>query len=302
VDLYKIKNDKMEFLKPKELTDEKILQTLVETNLREVFGLRFIASELELQRKELDTLAFDEENSKVIIIEYKIGSDSGVFEQGMAYLLLVHESKRYIQMLIEKKIGKQDIEIDWDSTRVVFIAKKFDDFQTLISSSKGAPFELWVYDLYEGLIILNKIDEKKSRYAFSTLIKNKTPEMDKLSKEIQTYGLDYHLNKTKPELKQIFENYRKALTSFGSDVVEVVDQKTGITYKNNKISFARFEFRTDRIDAIFKEKKEGFVDPKKLSRDIRTHKWGFERLVKIESAEKFDDMVYLLKQAYETTL
>jgi len=91
MDLYKIENEKVKFLKPSAPKNEKELQELIENNLKDLFELTFIASELELQRKELDTLAFDEENSRVVIIEYKLGSDSGVFDQGMAYLMLAHE-------------------------------------------------------------------------------------------------------------------------------------------------------------------------------------------------------------------
>lgn len=304
MDLYKIENKKAKFLKPRELSGpkgEEELQKLIEENLEEIFDLTFIESELTLQRKELDTLAFDKENNRIVVIEYKREHDAGVFDQGMTYLILVHENKDYIRSKIEKKIGKPGLDIEWDSTRVMFIAKKFDDFQITASSSKGSPFELWIYDLYDTCIVFDKIEEKKSRVAFNTLIKGQTPEFDKLSKEIKTYDLDYHLNKSNAELREVFRQYSIQIKSFGTEVIEVVDQKTGITYKNNKISFVRFEFGLGYINVIFKE-KQGFVDPKNLSKDIKSNKWGFERLVKIESPSNLDYIIYLIKQAYETTL
>ena len=62
-----------------------------------------------------------------------------------------------------------------------------------------------------------------------------------------------------------------------------------------------FKFGVKCLDVQFKE-KGGFVDPKGLSRDIKSNEWGYERLVKVDSAVHFDDIMYLLRQAYETTL
>jgi predicted transport protein len=105
----------------------------------------------------------------------------------------------------------------------------------------------------------------------------------------------------KPELRDVFKLYREKIKSFGPDIEEVIDQKSGITYRHNKISFLRFDFRVNQFNAVFKEKK-GYVDPKNLSRDIRKRKWGFEREVVITSKDNFDDVIYLLKQSYDTTI
>jgi len=303
MDLYRIEDGRLKFLKPKELTGskgEEELQKLMEKNLGEIFGLKFVDSQVVVQGKRLDTLAYDEENNRIVVIEYKKGSDSGVVDQGITYLSLVHENKEFFELKIEKKLNKGGLEIDWNSTRVIFVARKFDDYQITASAIRGVPFELWIYDLYDSYISLQKIEQTRTKTGFNTLVQNKQ-EFSKISQEIETYDLEYHLNKAKPEFRDIFKRYSKEILSFGPEVMEVVDQKSGITYKHNKVSFARFEFRVGHIDAIFKEKK-GFVDPKNISRDIRTNKWGFERLAKIESADKFDDIIYLLKQAYETTL
>ena len=304
MDFYKLENGVAKFLKPRELVGskgEEELQKIIEKNIKEIFGLKFIASQTMLQGKRFDTLAYDEENDRIVVIEYKRGKDSGVVDQGITYLSLVHENKEFFELKIEKKLGKSNLDIDWQSTRVFFIAHEFDDYQVSASAIRGVPFELWAYDIYDGFIALRKIEQTATRTAFNTLVQTKNSEFEKISKEIKTYDLDYHLNKTKPEFRPIFESYSRTIKSFGPEVTEVIDQKAGITYKNNKTSFIRIEFEPGYLKVIFKEKK-GFVDPKKLSQDIRGYKWGYERRVKVSSMHNFDDVMYLLKQAYEKTL
>lgn len=303
MDLYKLEGDKLKFLKPKELAGpkgEETLQKLIEKNLTYIFNLKFIDSQVVVQGKRFDTLAYDEENNRVIVIEYKKGTDSGIVDQGITYLTLVHENKDLIKYKIKEKLEKQKVDIDWSSTKVIFIAKNFDNYQTYVSSIRSAPFELWTYELYDGFLALEKIEQPATKTSFNTLISSKQ-EFKKISQDFITYDLDYHLNKMKPELRDVFKLYREKIKSFGPDIEEVIDQKSGITYRHNKISFIRFEFRVNQFNALFKE-KEGYVDPKNLSRDIREYKWGFERQVVITSKDNFDDVIYLLKQAYDTTI
>ena len=107
MDLYKLDNGIAKYVKPKELSGpkgEEELQNLIEKNLSEIFELTFIDSELPLQRKELDTLAFDKENKRIVVIEYKVDKDSGIFDQGITYLTLVHENREFIRLKTEKKL------------------------------------------------------------------------------------------------------------------------------------------------------------------------------------------------------
>lgn len=47
------------------------MQKLTENNLDSIFGLEFIATEFQLHNLRIDTLAFDNETSSFVIIEYK---------------------------------------------------------------------------------------------------------------------------------------------------------------------------------------------------------------------------------------
>ncbi|MDD3626920.1 MAG: hypothetical protein PHV06_06330, partial [bacterium] len=65
---------KLGLIKPKSFLNEKELQNLVESNLKEIFNCRFIASEFStgpVHGGRIDTLAISEENNPVII-EYKV--------------------------------------------------------------------------------------------------------------------------------------------------------------------------------------------------------------------------------------
>lgn len=67
---------------------EKSLQGLIERNLDELLGIRFLASEYSTGRKHsgrIDTLGIDE-NGSPVIIEYKRSMNENVINQGLFYM------------------------------------------------------------------------------------------------------------------------------------------------------------------------------------------------------------------------
>ena len=68
--LFKLQNDNLETINPKDFK-EKTLQSITEKNLNKIFDLKFVSTEFALHNFRIDTLAFDEENSSFVIIEYK---------------------------------------------------------------------------------------------------------------------------------------------------------------------------------------------------------------------------------------
>ena len=69
-----------------------------------VFGLKFVGSQFALHGFRIDTLAFDQETSAFVIIEYKRDRSFSVIDQGYAYLALMLNNKAdFILEYNEKK-------------------------------------------------------------------------------------------------------------------------------------------------------------------------------------------------------
>jgi len=71
MDLYKIKNNKLEEINKESFNLEKDIQSLVENNLETLFNLEFISTEFSVGDFRIDTLSYDNENNNFVIIEYK---------------------------------------------------------------------------------------------------------------------------------------------------------------------------------------------------------------------------------------
>ncbi len=84
--IFQIKNSKANqvFLNLNHFNNEAELRDFFSENLEELLGMRFLAKEYPTTDGRIDTLAFDEDNSPVII-EYKWGQDNAIFVQGLFY-------------------------------------------------------------------------------------------------------------------------------------------------------------------------------------------------------------------------
>src|SRR3990167_1065718 len=124
---------------------EKDIQELTEINLRTIFGLKLIASEIQLHGLRIDTLAFNPETQSFVVIEYKRDRSFSIIDQGYAYLSLVLNNKADFTLEYnesQKDNLKRD-DIDWSQTRVIFLANSFTVHQRNAINFKDLPIELW---------------------------------------------------------------------------------------------------------------------------------------------------------------
>lgn len=289
--IFKIENNRTKQLKTSNFKNEKALQDLVENNLEEIFGIKFIASELSTGEKHggrIDTLGLDETNSPVII-EYKWGEKDNVINQGLFYLDWFVDHKGDFQILTEKKLGKK-IKIDWGQPRLILVASSFNKYDKYAINRMAENIELWTYKLYTNGILDIEIE------GTSQVSDKRGKRITKI--DYTKYDLDYHLNKTAKELRQKFNEIREKILDL-SNTQERAEQKSGVTYRTSK-SFARFEFRKNSINLLLREPK--YNDPEKLVRDVTSFEWGYKGLIKIDTKSDVPYLFNLIKQSYEETL
>jgi len=289
--IFKIDNNKARQLKTSNFGSEKELQSLIESNLEEFFGIKFIASEFSTGEKHagrIDTLGLDE-NSSPVIIEYKWGEKDNVINQGLFYLDWLVDHKGDFQILTEKKLGKK-VKTDWSQPRLILIASSFNRYDKYAINRMSENIELWTYTLYEDGVFEVNIEGS------SQASKKKGRRITRI--DYTKYDLNYHLNKTSKDLQQKFIEIREKILEL-PNVQEKPEQKSGATYKTTK-SFVRFEFRNNFINLLLREPK--YDDPRELVKDIASFEWGYKGLVKIIKESDVNYVFNLIKQSYEETL
>lgn len=289
--IFKTENNKTRQLKSSNFKNEKELQNLFEQNLEDIFGVKFIASEVSTGEKHggrIDTLGIDENNSPVII-EYKWGEKDNVINQGLFYLDWLVDHKGDFQILTEKKLGKK-IKIDWGQPRLILVASSFNKYDKYAINQMAENVELWNYTFYENGILdiemeaSSRIGEKRGRQITNI--------------DYSQYDINFHLNKTSKELQQKFQELREKILEL-PNTLERAEQKSSISYRTTKC-FANFTFRRNSIDLLLRQPK--YNDPKNLVRDVTSFEWGYRGLVKIDTKSDSNYIINLIKQSYEETL
>lgn len=202
-------------------------------NLEELLGMQFLAKEYPTTDGRIDTLALDEVNSPVII-EYKWGQDNAIVVQGLFYYDWLTKNKKHFDLLVADKLDK-DVKVKWDNPRVILVSQGFDN-RTIAAVQQIENVELIKYIPYKkDILYLENVYSPKIVKTF-----RERPTRDDNENEEIVHDLNYHLDKTGSEMKEIFYKLQEKLKLLPS-IEEITDQKVGITYKTTK-SFTRFEF------------------------------------------------------------
>lgn len=314
MDIYRLSNNQLEPLSKSGFDLEKDIQGLVEKNLTSLFGLEFIASEFAIDDFRIDTLAFDDENSAFVIIEYKKGSSYSVVDQGYAYLSKMLEKKADFVLEYQERTGKQikKADVDWTQSRVVFISPAFNAYQKNSVNFRDVPFELWEIRKYgKDLIGLeqHRATSKESIEKF----KASSTEMATVSSEIQVIDEQDHLSRSSPETVDLWENIKEYFAQFPDisysskkHYISIKRESAAVCFVHFQRNCLRINIRKGNIYADGKTRSSGFFeldDPKGLSEE-RTFKWqsgvtGVDYTVTLKNKQDLEYFLWLLKQKYD---
>ena len=218
--LFEVEKGKVKQIVFSKLKNERELQRLVETNLEDIFRLKFIESEFRVHPFRIDTFAFDPESKAIVIIEYKESEDYSIIDQGYSYLNLLLSHKGDFQLALERKANRR-VNVDWSQSRIIFIAKSFNAYQ-LGALSQELPFELWKYTSYQRSII--SFEQLKPMFAQVTG-RPIGKIAKKVEREIKVYTLEDHLNRRNSTIRSIFNKLQQSILNLDPEIREKIKKQ-----------------------------------------------------------------------------
>lgn len=198
---------KASIIKVKPAKLEKHIQSIVEKNLEQMFGIRMLATEYSIDEGRVDTLGLDENNCPVII-EYKLDSNTNVINQGLFYLDWFMNHKAEFDLLCREKLGNK-IDIDWDNPRLLCIATDFNKYDDNAIKQINRNIELIRYTLFENNYLMIQL-------ASASLDRKQKQSNNKNDYTKDT--MEYRLENGTPKIKSYIEELDEYILSLGDDV------------------------------------------------------------------------------------
>jgi predicted transport protein len=270
---------------------EKPLQNLIEANLEQLLGIRFLSSEYSTGKTHagrIDTLGIDENNCPVII-EYKRASSENIINQGLFYLDWLMDHQAELKLLVLEKYGKQASEdIDWSAPRLVCVASDFTRYDSHAVQQINRNIELIRYRKFGDDLLLFELVNAVSAPPQETATGKST------DKTVAEWLKDLPAN-----IEPVFDSLDKFCASLGDDV-QRKDLKLYIAYKRIR-NFATIVFQKKNLRVFL------HLDPDKVShidgltRDVTgVGHWGTGNVeLAISSSDDLEKVKHLIEQAYE---
>jgi predicted transport protein len=300
--LFTLTNSKLSGIPTLPFKLEKEIQTIVENNLKELFELEFVRSELRIKNFRFDTLGYDNQNRSFVIIEYKRDTNYSVIDQGYTYLsLMLNNKSDFILEYNETKNKnlKRD-DVDWSQSRVIFISPHFTEFQKQSINFKDIPFEIWEIKRYANGLIGFSQHKTSSDESVSTIESIENNEVKKVSREVKVYTEDFlfESRKTSDEIKELYYSLKDRIMSLGE--INVVPRLSYIGFKR-KTNFVDVDFQKNNLWLWLNLKKGDLDDPKGLTGDVsgKGHYGNGDYELRIYPDTDLDYVMFLIKQSFK---
>lgn len=294
---------------------EKDIQSLMEVNVESVFNLKFIQSELSVDKYRIDTLCFDEENNSFVIIEYKKGKSYSVIDQGYTYLQLLLNNKSDFLLVLSQHFNKvlRMEDVDWSQSRIIFVSPSFNSYQKDSVNFKGLPFELWEIKRYSNDTVVLNEHRSNSKESIETLNPTTNSTISQVSKEVKVYSEDELTSKMNNTILESWTELKEELLELGG--VEFIPKRhyIGLNFEGTNVCYINFRKSHILIDILGgtiypdKSKSKNFLtleDHKNItSKRSRILNSGGNQIIysiKFDSNSDIDYVMLLIKQSYKS--
>ena len=314
MNLYKLSENELQPLAHEEFALEKEIQSLIEKNISTLFNVKFVSSEFAIGEFRIDTLCFDEEANSFVIVEYKRGNSYSVVDQGYSYLSVMLNSKADFILEYNERLNrslKRD-EVDWASSRVIFISPSFNSYQKNSVNFRDIPFELWKIKKFSGGIIALEQHQSSSKASIGSISNQDTNSIiARVASEVSVTTEDEHVAKLSDAATEVYIALKQEIEQLSDTTFYAKKQYVGSKKDSTVMCYIHFNKNYLYLDIgrgnISPEgnKSKGFFsfdDPKKIAADKSwTHKdgtTGHYYRIKIATTSDIDYAMYLLKQKY----
>lgn len=300
--IYNIDNEKLTPIKQVKFKNERELQTLTEKNLEELFGLKFVATEFQVDNLRIDTLAFNEETKSFVIIEYKNIKNYSVIDQGYSYLSLLLNNKAELvlkyNLVFNTSLSKD--EFDFSQTSVMFISPSYTTYQLKSVEFSDIAFELWKVVKYSnGTVLYDKVNNTNNTASIKQ-ITNSDNTKQKVNREIKKYTEEDTLSGKPDDIKSLYYELKEFVLS-NYDDVEINHVKYYFVFKVNNKIIVSVSVLSKSIKTWINLKETELNDPDNRIRNVTNvgHHGVGDYEFKITSENDFYYFDKLFKQSYD---
>jgi predicted transport protein len=303
--LFEIRNSKAKKVNQKEFKNELELHQLIDKNLEEIFGIRYIKDEhITEKHGRIETLGLDESN-RPVVIEYKKTQEKGQLVQANRYMTWIKQNPDSFELIARKNLKNINGEIDFANPRILCFAQEYSIDDKCLALSLGA--ELWKYRYYENeTLVINREEEPEQ------LIKTKSKgfTIEKIERQPRTAkSVDEHLQGASEELKDLFSRLDTQIREISSEVERYTTNAEIIYTTSRNFVYMAVQTKNNCLRLLLRTENDNMVDKKNLTKPIpKTHGYGnITRQVHISATDekdgKFtvDDIMELINQSYDST-
>lgn len=303
--LFEIKNSKARKVNQKEFKNELELHQLIDKNLEEIFGIRYIKDEhITEKHGRIETLGLDESN-RPVVIEYKKTQEKGQLVQANRYMTWIKQNPDSFELIARKNLKNLNGEIDFANPRILCFAQEYSIDDKCLALSLGA--ELWKYRYYENeTLVINREEEPEQ------LIKTKSKgfTIEKIERQPRTAkSVDQHLQGASEELKDLFSRLDTQIREISSEVERYTTNAEIIYTTSRNFVYMAVQTKNNCLRLLLRTVNDNMVDKMNLTKPIpKTHGYGnITRQVHISATDEkdgkfsIDDIMELINQSYDST-